>query len=327
MQPASDASNPADSDLLLVVEGLSRRYGAAQVVDDLSFSLRRGQVLGLLGLNGAGKSTTLRMLAGVLAPDAGRIIIAGADWLDQPQQARQALGYLPEQPPLYRDLSVDQQLHYSARLHGLDPTTSRQAVARVKAQCGLEAVGRQLTGHLSKGYRQRVGIAQALVHDPAVLILDEPTASLDPLQTQELRRLIGDLGRERGVILSTHLLPDVQAVCTHVQILRAGRLVYQGALADWRQQHLAPTLRIGLQRPPPLSALASLPDVMQVEALDDRGAGQFRLHRALATDTAAFSARVLEQARIADWGLYELTPERRSLEQLFVELVLGEVSA
>lgn len=322
MNPSSDQTDAAaDADVLVTVEGLSRRYGPTPVVENLSFTLRRGQVLGLLGLNGAGKSTTLRMLAGVLAPDAGRIVIAGADLLDQPRQARRALGYLPEQPPLYRELTVDEQLRYSARLHGLDRRTSQAAVARVKEQCGLGAVGRRLTGQLSKGYRQRVGIAQALAHDPAVLILDEPTAGLDPLQTRELRALISDLGRQHGVILSTHLLPDVQAACSHVQILRTGRLVYHGALADWRQPQAAPSLRISLAQPPPLAMLAQLPGVAQVEELS---VGRFRLHRAAETPVAALSAAVLEQARLAGWELYELTPERRDLEHLFADLVLGE---
>jgi len=214
---------------------------------------------------------------------------------------------------------VDEQLCYSARLHGLDRAATRQAaVGRVKERCGLAEVGQRLTGTLSKGYRQRVGIAQALLHDPPVLILDEPTVGLDPVQTREIRALIRELGPDRGVMLSTHLLPDVQAICTHVQILQAGRLVYTGALADLRQHRHSTGLRIGLNAPPPVSELARLPAVTRVE---DLGGGQFRLHHAVG---AAPHAALLEQARTGGWELWELTPERASLEQIFVELTLGQ---
>jgi len=309
--------NAMTSETLVSVERLSRRHGQIQAVDAVSFTLERGQILGFLGINGAGKSTTLRMLAGVLAPDTGRIVINGADLLDQPRRAKQSIGYLPEQPPLYRELTVDEQLCYSARLHGRDRAASRQAVVRVKERCSLAEVGQRLTGALSKGYRQRVGIAQALLHDPPVLILDEPTVGLDPVQTQEIRALIRELGQDRGVMLSTHLLPDVQAICTHVQILQAGRLVYTGALADLRQHRQSTGLRIGLNAPPPVSELARLPAVTRVE---DLGGGQFRLHHAVG---AAPHAALLEQARTGGWELWELTPERASLEQIFVELTLG----
>ena len=306
---------------LVAVERLSRRYGQNQAVAAVSFTLERSQVLGFLGLNGAGKSTTMRMLAGVLAPDAGRIVINGADLLDQPRPAKRAIGYLPEQPPLYRELTVDEQLRYSARLHGLDGAASRQAVARVKERCGLTDVGQRLTGNLSKGYRQRVGIAQALLHDPPVLILDEPTVGLDPVQTREIRALIRELGRERGVILSTHLLPEVQATCSHVQIIRSGRLVFAGALAELQQRRQSTCLRLGLNAPPPVAELAQLPTVTRVEEL---GGGQFRLHHAAG---AAPIQTLLDQVRAGGWELWELTPEQASLEQIFVELTLEQEPA
>ncbi len=302
---------------LVAVERLSRRHGQTQAVDAVSFTLERGQILGFLGLNGAGKSTTMRMLAGVLAPDAGRILIDGADLLDQPRRAKQAIGYLPEQPPLYQESTVDEQLCYSARLHGLDRAASHRAMAQVKARCGLANVGQRLTGNLSKGYRQRVGIAQALLHDPPVLILDEPTAGLDPVQAREIRALIRELGRERGVILSTHLLPEVQATCSHVQIMQSGRLVFAGALAELQQRRQSACLRIGLNAPPPVVELARLPTITRVENL---GGGQFRLHHAAG---AAPARALIDQAHVGGWDLWELTPERASLEQIFVELTLG----
>ncbi len=303
-------------DILAQVERLTRRYGENRAVDAVNFTLQRGQVLGFLGPNGAGKSTTMRMLAGVLAPDAGRILIQGADLLDQPVQAKRALGYLPEQPPLYREMTVDEQLHYSARLHGLSRDASRQAVIRIKERCGLTEVGRRLTDHLSKGYRQRVGIAQAVLHDPAVIVLDEPTVGLDPLQSREIHVLIRELGQDRGVILSSHRLSEVQALCTHVQIMRTGRLVYASALAELAGQRPSMRLRIGLHTPPLPSRLAELPGVERVEEL---GEGRFRLHHSA---VSALTQTLIEQAGIEGWGLWELTPEQTSLEQIFIDLIL-----
>jgi ABC-2 type transport system ATP-binding protein len=302
--------------LLVRVEGLTRRHGEIRAVDTVGFTLIRGQILGFLGPNGAGKSTTMRLLAGVLAPDGGRIVINGFDLLDEPLRAKQAIGYLPEQPPLYRDLTVDEQLCYSARLHGLSRVASGQAMARIKRRCGLAEVGRRLIGNLSKGYRQRLGIAQALLHDPPVIILDEPTVGLDPIQLREIRDLIRELGQDHGVILSTHLLSEVQATCTHVQIMRDGRLVYAGALADLEQRRLSTSLRIGLRTPPAVALLRALPAVEQVE---DLGQGRFRLRHAAG---AAPSRAVLEQARINGWELWELTPEHADLEAIFIELAL-----
>ncbi len=311
--------NVMKGEVLVQVERLTRSYGDIRAVDEISFTLRKGQVLGFLGLNGAGKSTTMRMLAGVLAPDAGQITVNGADLLDQPRQAKQAIGYLPDQPPLYRELTVDEQLHYSARLHGLDRAACRQALRRVKEHCGLVDVSRRLIGNLSKGYRQRVGLAQALLHDPPVLVLDEPTVGLDPVQLREIRELIRALGRDRGVMLSTHLLSEVQATCTHAQIMRAGRLVYAGDLTDLEQRRCSTHLRVGLHVPPPVASLAQLPGVVRVEEL---GHGRFRLHHA--PGTAPHQA-VLERACADGWDLWEITPEHAGLEQIFVDLTLGEV--
>ena len=212
-----------EPEILVSVTGLHRYYGNHCAVRDLDLELRRGEVLGLLGPNGAGKSTTMNMLTGNLAPDAGSVRIAGHDLLEDPRAAKTALGYLPEQPPLYLELTVDEYLDYAARLRRVE---GRDARERTKARCGLGDVGRRLIGNLSKGYRQRVGIAQALVHDPAVVILDEPTVGLDPNQIREIRALIVDLGRDHGVILSTHILPEVLATCTTVTIMDRGRLVY-----------------------------------------------------------------------------------------------------
>lgn len=209
---------------------VSRLYGVHCAVDDLVLQLAKGEVLGLLGPNGAGKSTTMQMLTGNLAPTTGEIVINGCDLLDEPQQAKRHLGYLPEQPPVYRDMTVNEYLTYCGRLHGLSKQHLLQAVAQSVERCNLGDVQRRLIFNLSKGFQQRVGIAQAILHNPAVVILDEPTVGLDPIQIREIRSLIRELGNEHSVILSTHILPEVQAVCDRVQILNKGRTVFNDNL-------------------------------------------------------------------------------------------------
>lgn len=218
--------------VLVAAKGLSRSYGGHCVVDNLAVFLRKGEVLGLLGPNGAGKSTTMQMLTGNLAPTSGEIQISAVDLLDKPRKAKQHIGYLPEQPPVYRDLTVNEYLNYCARLRNVPAIRCKDAVDRVSVRCGLKDVRKRLIGNLSKGYQQRVGIAQAILHNPAVVILDEPTVGLDPIQIREIRHLIRELGQEHGIILSTHILPEVQAVCDRVQILNHGRTVFNGSLRN-----------------------------------------------------------------------------------------------
>lgn len=217
-------------DRLISAVGLSRYYSEHCAVNNLEVVLDKGEVLGLLGPNGAGKSTTMQMLTGNLAPSTGEIKINGIDLLDEPRKAKQQLGYLPEQPPVYRDLTVSEYLHYCARLRSVPAAQCRKAVDYASERCGLQAVNKRLIGNLSKGFRQRVGIAQAILHNPAVVILDEPTVGLDPIQIREIRSLIRELGKDHGIILSTHILPEVQAVCDRVQILNRGKTVFNGTL-------------------------------------------------------------------------------------------------
>src|SRR5512143_1266958 len=213
------------NDTLIKVEHLVRYYGPQCAVNGVSFEVKRGEVLGFLGPNGAGKSTTMQMITGNLAPTAGRITINGIDILDKPKEAKAALGFLPEQPPVYRELTVDEYLRYCARLNRIAKGEIAKAMNNAKERCGLADVGKRLIGNLSKGYQQRVGIAQAIIHRPDVVILDEPTVGLDPIQIREIRKLIRELGGEHSVILSTHILPEVQATCNRVQIINKGQLV------------------------------------------------------------------------------------------------------
>ncbi len=205
---------------------LSRDFGAHRAVRDVSIELRRGEVLGLLGQNGAGKSTVMQMLAGTLAPSAGSIAVGGIGLADAPTAAKALLGYLPEHPPLYPEMRVGDYLALAAKLRGA--AAPAEAAQRAMARCGLSADGRRLIGRLSKGYRQRVGIAQAIVHDPQVLILDEPGSGLDPLQLRETRKLIRELGDESSVIFSSHTLAEIESLCDRLVILRAGECVFSG---------------------------------------------------------------------------------------------------
>jgi len=216
---------------ILQLQAATRRLAGRTIVDGVTFSLDRGSVLGLLGVNGAGKSTTLRVIAGLLAPSAGKVLFDGCDLHDEPALARR-LGYLPETPPLYAELRVDEYLTFCARLHGMRTADAHKAVDRVIERCGLGEVRRRLCGNLSKGFAQRVGIAQAIVHDPDLIVLDEPASGLDPVQAASIRKLVSELGRDRAVILSTHLLHDVTACCARVAILHRGRLRHDGALAE-----------------------------------------------------------------------------------------------
>lgn len=222
--------------LTLSARNLCREYNHRTVVQKVNLQLRRGEVLGLLGPNGAGKTTTMRMLTGNLAPSAGHIEICGIDLLDKPQEAKAHLGYLPEMPPLYHDMTVDEYLLLAARLHRVDKQGVKTALDNVKQRCGLEHRGRNLIGTLSKGFQQRVGIAQAIIHNPDVIILDEPTVGLDPNQMREIRQLIRELGAASSVILSTHILSEVESICDRVQIMHKGDVVFDQTMMELRQQ-------------------------------------------------------------------------------------------
>lgn len=303
---------------LIEVVNLHRRYGDVHAVQGLDFRVRRGEVLGFLGPNGAGKTTTMQMICGVLAPSLGTVRIGGVDLLEDPIAAKRQLGYLPELPPLYREFTVDEYLRYCAHLHGLRKHAATKAVEEAKARCGLQDTGRRLIGNLSKGYQQRVGIAQAIVHSPAVVVLDEPTVGLDPIQIREIRELMRELGNDHGVILSTHILPEVQAVCDRVQILHEGRLVLDEELAQLSKNQRPRSIRVKFRRPPSRTALTGIAGVGRVEALD---ADTLRLHHA---DDESLSERIVTASVAGDWGLYELVSESRSLEEIFIELTFGE---
>lgn len=307
-------------DTLIQVEHLHRHYGQFHAVQDVSFNLKRGEVLGFLGPNGAGKSTTMQVLSGNLAPSAGRVLINGHDILDQPKAAKASLGYLPEQPPLYRELTVIEYLEYCARLNRIPKADIARAVNRARERCGLTEVGKRLIGNLSKGYQQRVGIAQAIIHTPEVIILDEPTVGLDPIQIREIRALIRELGQDHSVILSTHILPEVQSTCDRVLIINRGRIALQDSLAGLDARLQQGGLRIGLQQAPAIEALQAIPGIRRIETIDTQ---HFTLFCDTDFDTAGFARLAVEQG----WGLTELSPQNRSLEQIFIDITCNDTGA
>ena len=302
---------------LLQATSLTRYYGEYRAVDNVSLTLNAGDILGLLGPNGAGKTTTMSMLTGNLSSSRGEILIKGCDLADDPRQAKQSLGYLPEQPPVYRDLTVNEFLRYAARLRNIRGKTIAAAVSKACKRTGLSEVTDRLIGNLSKGYQQRVGIAQAIIHEPDVIILDEPTVGLDPIQIREIRDLIRELGTRHSVVLSTHILPEVQAVCNRVNIMHMGRIVYDDAdseTPEYKQLIVQFGRDIDVHT---LLALSSISNVIRQES------GRYLIqHHADSNPANAIATMAVEQ----QWGLSELTPSEMGLEHIFVSLTQGEQS-
>ncbi|MEQ1601679.1 MAG: ATP-binding cassette domain-containing protein [Methylophilaceae bacterium] len=300
---------------------LTRIYGGREAVSDVSFTLKKGEVLGFLGPNGAGKSTTMKMLTGNLAPSSGAVKICGIDMMDNPREAKALIGYLPESPPLYREFTVDEFLTIAARLHRVSRSHIKKAVQVAKERCGLTEMGKRLIENLSKGYQQRVGIAQAIIHNPMVVILDEPTVGLDPIQIRDIRALIKELGGEHSVILSTHILPEVEMICDHVQIIHKGQLVFNGAIDVLKQQRHSNRLLVGFSHPPAAEALLLIPGVQQVEAL---ASGLLRITH---TEGANPTEALMHAAVSNGWGLHQINPDQTSMEEVFVQLTFQDQAA
>lgn len=307
-------------EITLAARNLTRRFGNQPVIHGVSLELRRGEVLGLLGHNGAGKTTTLQMLTGCLLPDSGEIEICGISLLRQPTLAKTHLGYLPETPPLYRELSVNDYLTFAARLHGMKTADAAAALAQTRQRCGLEAVGKKIIGTLSKGYQQRVGIAQAIIHSPAVIVLDEPTVGLDPTQIREIRGLIRELGNHSSVILSTHLLSEVESVCDRVEIMHHGKLIYGDTSAHMQQYGRVSGFIITLRNPPGLSELQGIAGVSSVEQLSTT---RFRVLHAPDSNPSDTLLRLSAQQ---GWQLEQLTPLQATLEEVFAKITEAETA-
>lgn len=300
---------------LLKARNLTRRYAGCYAVSDVSITLNSGDILGLLGPNGAGKTTTMGMLTGNLAPSSGSVMIKGIDLLDHPKQAKQHTGYLPEQPPVYRDQTVNEYLRYCARLHNIHGKQINAAVDRARERTGLADTGKRIIGNLSRGYQQRVGIAQAIIHEPEVIILDEPTVGLDPIQIREIRELIRELGTQHGVILSTHILPEVQAVCNRIHILYEGRIAYDDDAA--RSTDSGAQLVVCFQSTANTQMLNAINGITKIE---ENTVNRFTVTYSSETNPAIDIANL---AANQQWGLLELTPVAPGLEQVFLNLTSG----
>ncbi|HVR28849.1 MAG TPA: ATP-binding cassette domain-containing protein [Thermoanaerobaculia bacterium] len=310
---------------MIEVHGLTRRYGDFTAVEDVSFSIGSGEILGMLGPNGAGKTTTIRMITGFLPPSAGRVSIAGIDLEERSVEARRQIGYLPENVALYTEMRVREYLAYRARLEGLSGKAAADAIERSIERCLLADVRHQIIGTLSKGYRQRVGLATAILHDPAVLILDEPTVGLDPKQIIAIRELIRELGLERTLLLSTHILPEVELLCQRVVIIDRGRIIAQGTPEGLRQQWLGRTaVTVTIKEAPP-DAAELLRAVEGVDGVAADGAPngpvRFSLECAHGRDPRETIFRLAVER---GWVLLELAQAKASLEDIFVRLTTRE---
>ena len=303
---------------MLEVRNLVKHFGPIAAVDDVSFAVPKGEVLGFLGPNGAGKSTTMKMIAGFLAPSAGTAVICGHDILARPLAAKRAIGYLPEGAPAYPDMSPAEFLGFIARIRGFSGREARRRIDRIVERIHLGEVMNQPIETLSKGYRRRVGVAQALLHDPPVVILDEPTDGLDPNQKYEMRRIIAEMAPDKAIIISTHLLDEVEAVCSRAIIIARGRILVDGTPAELRQRSRHPNavrLEVPIGSEARIRAeLEKLPGVAAVEAVDD-GEG-----RALLVFTHAsryLAGEIAELARAQNWKLTTLRVERGRLDDVF----------
>jgi len=271
-------------------------------------------VLGFLGPNGAGKSTTMKMICGNLTPTVGEIKIGGYDIIEQPKLAKAELGFLPEIPPLYPDLTVDEYLSYCAKLHGLRKAAIKKAVTLGKEKCGLVDMGKRLINNLSKGYQQRVGIAQAILHNPSVIILDEPTVGLDPIQILDIRQLICELGQQHSVILSTHILPEVQQSCSRVQIIHHGKLVLNESVDELSRRMSSSSLLVRFAQPADLLKLEAISHIHSIESIEPN------MYRIQHDQDVNLAETVAKLAVNEDWGLLELTPEKHDMEHIFLSI-------
>ena len=311
---------------MIEVQSLTKHYGPVTAIRDVSFSVAPGTIVGFLGPNGAGKSTTMRILACFLPASAGTAKVAGYDVFRDSMEVRKRIGYLPENVPLYNDMRVAPYLDFVAEVKGVPRASRRQRVAEVMDRCLIADVQHRLIRNLSKGYRQRVGLAQALMSDPAVLILDEPTIGLDPAQIAEIRALIKSLAGDHTVILSTHILPEVSMVCSSVVIINRGSIVAQGPI-DRLVEQFFPTSRVEVEvaapRPAVRDGISAIPGVVRVEdvAPGSDGVGRFVVETTRGRDVRS---AIFQMAAQQKWGLLELRRVGMTLEEVFIRVVAGE---
>ena len=299
---------------IVQVEHLSHRYSIQWAVRDISFEIPRRGIYGLLGSNGAGKSTTMNVICGVIKPTEGNVYIKGIDTRKDPVGAKRLIGFLPQKPPLYGDLTVEEYLAHCARLRWVPEKSLKQAVDRVLERCGISHFRNRLIKNLSGGYQQRVGIAQAIVHEPDLVVFDEPTNGLDPNQIVEIRGLIKDIAVDRTVILSTHILTEVQAVCDHILMVEEGKMVFGGTVDEFDNYILPSTLFVSFIDSPGEDVLRGIEGVLGVEEI---GNNKYRVRF---SDAQEVIDRIVEASVRGDWHLSEIRVEKSSLDSIFAEL-------
>ena len=300
---------------ILKVENLSHRYSVQWAIRDINFEITQNGVYGLLGSNGAGKSTTMNIICGVLKQTEGNVFIKGIDMRDNPVEAKRHIGFLPQKPPLHTDLTVEEYLTYCARLRQIARAEEGKVVDEVLARCGISHFRKRLIHNLSGGYQQRVGIAQAIIHRPDFVVLDEPTNGLDPNQILEIRHLIKAIAEEWTVVLSTHILSEVQATCNYIRMIGQGTLVFSGTVDEFDNYILPNTVFATLVAAPPIEELKQLPGVVDV---DELGGSNYRLR--FSDSPQEMIERVVQTSVAKDWRLTEVRLEKSSLDDIFAEL-------
>ena len=299
---------------IVKVEHLSHRYSVQWAVRDINFEITENGIYGLLGSNGAGKSTTMNIMCGVLKQTEGEVFIKGVSMRENPVEAKRYIGFLPQKPPLYNDLTVEEFLAFTANIRRIPTGEVAEAIKVVMGRCGLSHFRKRLVRNLSGGYQQRLGIAQAIIHNPAFVVLDEPTNGLDPNQIVEIRHLIKEIAEERTVILSTHILSEVQATCNNIKMIEQGKLVFSGSMDEFNNYVAPSTLLITLDAAPPESTLEAIEGVARVEKVDPRN---YRLQFDASKD---ISEQVVQLSVANGWQLSEIQLERQSLDAIFAQL-------
>lgn len=298
---------------IISVEGLSHKYNSSWAIQDISFEINKTGILGLLGSNGAGKSTTMNIMCGVLSQTKGNVIINGIDLRKKPEQAKKEIGFLPQQAPLYKDLTVSEYLTHTAYLRQIEPKNIKKAVEEAMERCGLSHFANRLIKNLSGGYQQRVGIAQAIIHKPLLVVMDEPTNGLDPNQILEVRTLIKEIAEDRAVIFSSHILSEVQLLCKDIRMIDQGKLVFADTMEAFNSMagHI---LRMEIDHPPTKEELLKIDGVTKVEFLTERS---IRLHFDGNRDV---TDRIIKSSVQYDWHLREIYMDKSSLDEVFAQL-------
>ena len=299
---------------IVKVEHLSHRYSIQWAIRDINIEITRNGIYGLLGSNGAGKSTTMNIICGVLKQTEGDVYIKGINLRENPVEAKKHLGFLPQKPPLHMDLTVEEYLVHCANMRLIPPHKVQEAVKDVMGRCGISHFSRRLIRNLSGGYQQRLGIAQAIIHNPDFVVLDEPTNGLDPNQIVEIRELIREIAVDRTVILSTHILSEVQATCDYIRMIEEGQVVFSGTVDEFDNYIVPNTLFVSLIAAPPAEMIGEIPGVVAVEEL---GGSKFRIQF---SDALEATERLVEASVTKGWRLVEIRQEKSSLDEIFADL-------